>query len=471
MQSKSLHIGRVAVSVGVASILATGCASLGGPEYERPEAPQKADWTPPETVALSAGETINPEWWRQFGDPELDTLVQKAIAGNIDLKILVARTGVATAAIRQVKAASLPSLNAGLGANFSQSTGGSLQKSYNAATSLNWEVDIWGKVKKGVAAQTAEVRATQADWRAGYLSLVADVATAYFQILQLDEQAAQQTRTLGDAERTLGIFEDMHREGMIPRTQLLQQKAEINQLKKDLLELQRLRKITENGLATLLGIPAGDFHVPPGKLTQNIKLIDVPAGLPSDLLERRPDIVAAEYRVLQAHNLTSEARLARLPSFGLTGRLGTSSFALTDLLKSFTAGLLPTLNIPILDPSVNARLRVSEAQAEVAREEYKNVVIKAYEDVETSLVNLNSHKEQREELQSQLEKLRVVADSVRAQLREGMVSQLEVFESERTLLAAELALLENKQQILSDTVRLYKALGGGWDKDVVASGQ
>lgn len=458
-----LPVGVLALWVSL-TLLLTGCANLAGPEYERPTTATKSSWKASPGADVSAAETIDPDWWKYFGDQELNRLITQAIEQSIDLKVLAARMGVARTAVGQVKAASLPSMQVGAGTSLERSTGRSTVQQYNVATSVNWELDIWGKVKKGVDAQRAEVLATSADWRAGYLNLVAEVSTTYFQLLKLDEQMSTQRNTLNDAQRVLSIVSGLHQEGIVPQTRVLQQQAEINQLNRDLLELQRLRSITENALATLLGTAAGEMKVPAGKLSQNIEIIKVPGGLPSDLLARRPDILAAEYRVLKAHNLEGQAKLAKLPSFSLTSRLGSSSFGLSDLLKSFTAGLLPSVNIPILDPSINARYKVSQAQAKVAREEYRRVVIKAFEEVENSLINLDSRKKQRRELESQLEKLRVVSGQVKQQLREGMVSQLEVFESERSLLAAELGLLENKQQILADTVTLYKALGGGWSK-------
>jgi outer membrane protein TolC len=137
------------------------------------------------------------------------------------------------------------------------------------------------------------------------------------------------------------------------------------------------------------------------------------------------------------------------------------------LLKSFTSILQPTLDIPILDPSIHAKIRVNDAEAKVSREEYRRTVISAFEEVESALVNLDSHKKQHTELRKQLSQLRTVSKQVKQKLKEGLISQLEVFESGRSLLVAEQTLLENKQLILSDTVVLYKALGGGWPKEIV----
>jgi outer membrane protein TolC len=156
-----------------------------------------------------------------------------------------------------------------------------------------------------------------------------------------------------------------------------------------------------------------------------------------------------------------------LPSISLTAGGGTTSPDLGDLLSGWTFGLSQVVSIPIFDPAVQARLKVSEASTKVAEQEYRATVIRAFEEVENALVNLANHREQRREVLEQTEKLRVVARQVEAQLNEGMVSQLEVLESERSLLGAEQQLLLNQQLILSDTVELYKALGGGWPDDVV----
>ncbi|BAL24489.1 efflux transporter outer membrane subunit [Azoarcus sp. KH32C] len=450
-----------AFAVGIAAwgLLLGGCADVHLTEYQRPEAPAKATWSKP---AVSAADTIAPDWWRAFGDPYLDQLVAKAIAGNFDVKVLAARIQVASAQIGEARAGALPTADFGAGASFEKSTGQKLTRQYNLGTQVNWDIDIWGKVEKGVQAQTAEYHATEADWRAGYLKLVSDVSTTYFQILQLDEQIGQQQRALAKNKEILATYEAMFKNGLVPNTQVLRQRAEINKLNHDLIEQRRSRDLAANALATLVGVAAGDFKVPVGRLQDRVQLPPVPAGLPSALLERRPDIVAAEFRVLEAHDLVGQAKLAQLPTISLTGRGGTSSFALGDLLKSFTFGFLPSINIPLLDPSVKARVKTSEAQIKVAEHDYQRVVIGAFEEVENALVNLDAHKQQRTELQQQIEQLKIVSAQTQAQLKEGVVSQLEVFETERTLLAAQLALLANHQQILSDTVVLYKALGGGW---------
>ncbi|WP_241687705.1 efflux transporter outer membrane subunit [Janthinobacterium sp. 17J80-10] len=453
------------------TLLLAGCPDVSMPIYRQPETPVKAGWSQSQQAGatITAPAAISPEWWKEFRDPALDQLVARAISGNFDVKVLAARIGVANAQIGEVRAGALPTLDAGAGASFEKSTGQKFSKQFNLATQVNWEIDVWGKVAKGAQAQTAEFRATEADWRAGYLTLVSDVSTTYFQILQFDEQIAQQRKTLEKNRQILSTFEAMLKNGLVPQTRVLQQRAEINRLSNDQLELDRLRKLAGNALSTLIGVPAGDFILPTGQLQKTVQLPPVPAGLPSELLKRRPDIVAAEYRVLSAYDLIGQAKLAQLPSVSLTGRGGSASFGLGTLLKSFTLGLLPSINFPIFDPGVKARIKTSEAQSQVIEQEYRRTVMAAFEEVENALVNLDSHKKQRVELQQAVDNLNVVATQVQAQLKEGLVSQLELFETERSLLGAQLALLANHQQLLSDTVTLYKALGGGWPTVEVAN--
>jgi outer membrane protein TolC len=172
---------------------------------------------------------------------------------------------------------------------------------------------------------------------------------------------------------------------------------------------------------------------------------------------------------LEAHDLMGEARLAQLPSVSLTGQAGSASFALSDLFKAFTFGFMPTINLPVLNPGVRAHVKTTEAQIKVAEGDYRRTVIAAYEEVENALVDLDAHRKQKQELQQQVEQLQLVSAQTEAQLEIGVVSQLDVFENERSLLAAQLALLASQQQVLSDTVTLYKALGGGWSPVQVAN--
>jgi NodT family efflux transporter outer membrane factor (OMF) lipoprotein len=466
VSTRALGVVRIVPSLVLATLCAA-CGNLAGPEYTRPDAPQKAHWSLGADPSAAAAAAIEPDWWTNFGDPYLDELIDRAISDSLDLRILAARVEVARAGISQAEAGALPTVSAIGGVDRFVHTQAPNTTRTSLAAEASWEIDIWGKIRKGVEAQEAFTKATEADWRAGYLTLVGDVATIYFRIRQFDELSDQHELTLKRNRRILDIYEGMYREGLIPKTQVLQQQAEIDRLENELLEFARLRKVAENGLATLVGTPADTLHVPEAHLRQAVQPVTVPAGLPSQLLARRPDILAAEYRVLEAHDLAGQARLAQLPSISLTGRAGTAAFSLGSLFSGGTFGLTSLLSFPIFDPSLRARIKVADAETKLVEEQYRRTVIGAFEDVENALTNLSNRRQQKQELEERRQKLAIVSDQIDAQLKEGMVSQLEVFEVERTLLDAEQQQLINYWQILTDNVTLYRALGGGWPREVV----
>jgi multidrug efflux system outer membrane protein len=455
------------VAAGICILFMASCADLAGPKYQRPDLPEKTAWSRPQASRVSAEETIRPNWWTGFDDPYLNELIDKSIHGNYDLKILAARIELAGASVELAEAARLPQILGGMSTQYSTGSGSFQSLNQNEFIQLNWEIDIWGKLLKGVKSREAEVRATEADWRAGYLSLVSSVASQYFQIRQFDEQIASFQRALDINAKILSAYEQQYREGLIPETQVLTQKAETNRLQRGLLDLKRLREVAEFNVATLLGIPAGNLHVPVANLTDTVRIMEVPGGLPSDLLARRPDIIAQEYRVLEAYELTGQARLARLPSVTLTGAGGHSTNLLSSAIKAWTFGVGPNITIPIFDPSIQANIKANEALTKAESDQYRKTVITAFEEVETALANLDSRKNQKRLLEGEIQNLETVRTTQLNRLQEGQVSYLQVLENERTLLNARLAMLQIHQQILTDTLILYKALGGGWPKEHV----
>ena len=214
---------RTSVVTSICAGLLFGCADVHVPEYRRPEAPAKSSWSRLPATAASATEAISPEWWKEFGDPYLDTLVARAIAENVDLKILAARISVAKAQIAEARAGALPSADVAAGTTLQKTAGQRFSKQFNLGTRVSWDIDVWGQVEKGAQGQTAEFHATEADWRAGYLQIVAGVSTTYFQILQLDEQIDKQQHALARNEQILAIYETMRSNGLISDTEVLRQ--------------------------------------------------------------------------------------------------------------------------------------------------------------------------------------------------------------------------------------------------------
>jgi multidrug efflux system outer membrane protein len=447
------------------ALVISACSMVSGPEYERPDTPAKSGWSLNPIDPSKGTQVIRLDWWTEFQDAYLNSLVEKALTDNITIQIAAARVEEAKAGIQRGKAARLPQVV--LGGNVQRQivgeVGGPSASSTVADTTgaLNWELDIWGKLKKGIAAQKAAYHASEADWRGAWLFITASVAQKYFLIRQFDEQIEYQNKSLKTSRAILSTFERQMQQGLRLRAEVIAQKAEISLLQTQLLELKRRRAITQNELATLLGIPSGDFQVPSADLQTTVTMPDVPPGLPSDLLSRRPDIIGAEYNLLALHELVGRARLEKLPSIALTGSGGVSNL-LSAAVKFWTFGIGPSINIPIFDPNVQATIDVTEAQEKVVENAYRLTVINAFQEVENALVNLYNHREQRREIQERVKYLEAVADLNRARLDAGRATQLEVFEVERSLLGGSQELLQNHQQILFDTITLYKALGGGW---------
>src|ERR1700738_440177 len=225
-----------AIAAGFCAAAFSGCMDLHVPAYQRPDTPQKTSWAHLDR-RVSAADAVDPQWWKAFDDPYLDTLIDKAIAGNIDIKVLAARIRIAGAQIGEVRAGALPSADIGAGADIEKSTHQRATRTYNLGAQVNWDIDIWGKVAKGVEAQKAEYRGSEADWGAGYLTLVAGVSSTYFQILQFDDQIEKEQQTLNKNKQILTIYQSMYAQGLTPQTEVLRQKAELNGLANELLEL------------------------------------------------------------------------------------------------------------------------------------------------------------------------------------------------------------------------------------------
>ena len=450
-----------------------------GPEYKPPELEEKKAWSDTSRAALGPSEVIQMDWWTGFGDPYLNKLVSEAISESFDLKILLGRIQEAGASIKGARAQLLPTLDVSTGMEFKRSdqvldtrtftykTGDEQQAT--AQANMSWELDIWGKKRRDYAATKAEYEASEADYRGGYLKLVSEVAQAYFQIRQIDEQSDLTDKFYKEYEAILTIYQNQYAEGLIPQWKVLRQEAEVKRLRQEVLELERIRKRLENRIATLLGKPAGDYKIPYATLRKKIHPVTVPVGLPSDLMSRRPDIVAAEYRLIKAYHEVGAAEAERFPSFGLTGKGSLVSETLKGLLTgSWALSIAPSVSMPIFDGgSRKANVAAKEARANVATEVYRKTVMTAFEEVENALVNLESRQQQKTVLEEKLHGLEQVRAQTIAKFELGLISQLEVLDIERELYTSEKSLLEMHRYLLDDTVGLFKALGGGWPKVTV----
>jgi NodT family efflux transporter outer membrane factor (OMF) lipoprotein len=444
-----------------------------GPEYERPKLESKKEWSQDKGADLSPSEVIQMDWWTNFEDPFLNQLVNDAVAGNYDLKILLGRIREAGATMKIVRADRFPQAGVSAGANITK-TGG--EASYISGTSeeyslggqLSWELDIWGKKKRAFLATKAGYQAKEADYRAGYLKLISEVGQAYFGLRQKYKEIVLTEKFYKDNQLLLTIYKNQFDAGIVSNDKVLRQKAQVDSLRQNLSELRRESEILENRITTLLGKPAGEMNFPAEDMETDAKLVDVPVGLPSDLLARRPDIIAAEYRILEAYNRIGQAQAARLPSISLTGNGGFASAALSTLLSQWTLGFAPKIDLPIFDAGKRkAQVEATKARAQVAEDTYRKTVMTAFEEVENALVNLASRKEQKAILKEKADSLWQIRAQFLQKLKLGLVSQLEILDVEGELFDSERSLLQIDRILYDDTVILYKALGGGWPRVAV----
>jgi outer membrane protein, multidrug efflux system len=460
------------LALAICPLALAACSTVSGPDYQRPEVPTKADWSQLENRQLTASEVISPDWWTAFGDPYLNGLIQKAINQSLDLKLAALRLDRAGIELNKSRVGATPRLAAAPTDTIArQRENGArtetVRETEALGLGLSWELDVWGKIRKDLQAANAGYRASEMDWRATYLTLVGSVAQRYFEIHQLDEQIDQQTASKAQAENLLQVYQAQFAEGMIPETNLLTQKAEINSLTNRLVEMERSRTETEIKLSTLLGISQGELKVPAAGLRETVRLIDVPDVLPADMLARRPDVLKAEFDLLRAHHLVGKARLARLPTFSLSAVAKTGASLTSTFLNSWTFGLTQSW-ANLFDRDLKIDVKLSEADVAIAVEQYRKTVLQAFEEVEVALLNVEARKRQMGELEAQIASLQVVRTVQEARLREGLISQLELFDTERSLLSAQQEVLTTYQLLLTDTLTLYKALGGGWQAESMA---
>lgn len=458
---------------GLAALSFTGCAVIDQAKepYQRPGLPEKSAWSAEATqqdqqdTQVSPESVIDPEWWRAFGDATLSELVETAINGNHDLLMAASRVKEAEARLKADSADRLPVVNLGLDGSYRRQYGDipvSGEKSYGLGGQLNWEMDLWGKLAKQSRASAAGVKATEANWRAVWLKVASTVARSYFRLRRYDEEIQLHQSSIDFASDSLRMFNARVAAGFATQLEVSSQEAELNRLQREMMELQHQRLKMENRLATLVGRAAGTHPLSVSRLRGIVQPRYVPLGIPSELIARRPDVIAAEYGVLQAHELLGKARLEKLPTFSIGATASGSSSVFGRMLDSWTLGLTSGIRLPVFNPRIDANIDYRQAQSQQSIDAYKRTVLVAYEEVENALAGLRSRKQQQALLEQQVRQLEGVATQRQGQLRQGLISQLELFEAERSRVAAARARLVNYELLLLDTVTLYETLGGGW---------
>lgn len=447
----------VILSIFIFAIGFSGC--MLGPNFQNPEYYGDAQFRFAETNTDSI---INLKWWELFDDPILDTLIKKAITENKDVLIAASRIEAARANIGFTKADQYPALRFGVGATASGLSGNNSSNFY-AYPELGWEIGFWGKYRRMNEAAQASLLASEYGKRTIQLSLISAVASTYFAILTSYDQLQISTSTLASLDSGLYLMEGKYEGGLIALIDLNQAKIQRDLAATAVPTYKRIIALNESSLNILLGKMPKKIELGAPFYKQKYEL-DIPVGIPSQMLERRPDIKQAEalYKAQNAQIGISEAM--RWPSLNLTATLGIAS---PDLVSLNAYGLTWSVGSSLFGPLFQfgknkRRVEMSVANAKVSLLQYEQTTLLAFREVGDALISIETYKE--ELIAQESRTITAIGSEELANIRydEGSTTYLEVLEQQRQSFSAQLDLLSNRLNLLNSYILLYKSLGGGW---------
>lgn len=462
----------------IAALSLAGCAV--GPNYHRPMVNAPSAFRDA-TNAVSTNSLADLPWWGVFKDPTLQDLVRVALTNNYDLRITLTRMDQARALQAQARSEFLPQVSYGGEANRGRNeflgtptpNGGQTMNSFVGGFEALWEIDLWGRVRRMNEAARANFMATQENRRAVMISVVSGVAKAYFELLELDDQLAIARRTRDSYQRTFKLFDDQHAGGLASNLELSRAKLALRSVSANIPELERQIALKENEINTLLGRNPGPVPRTSTLLAQELPLA-IPVGLPSTLLERRPDVRAAEQQVRAANAGIGVAVGDFFPRIGLTTFYGGTSTELHNLVSSganIWSAAASAAGPLFTGGRLTGRYREAKAACEEAKLQYQDTALNAFREVSDALI---SHRRFDEERVEQVEAVNAGRDAVSVatdRYKEGKASYYEVLEAQQQLFPAENVLSQIEVARRLTVVQLYKALGGAWSlKDSEWSG-
>jgi len=457
------------VSGVVAAALLGGCAI--GPDYKRPSVAEPPTFRGQATA--EAASFADAPWWEVFQDPSLKALIQEALRNNYDVNIAVARVQEARANLSIARSDLYPSLDYSGGASRSKigpgvsgQTGGPVRNatsSYFAAMSASWEVDIWGRIRRLTEAARATLLATEEARRGVWLTLVSDLGQAYFELLELDVRLQIARNSTNAYQRTYDLFLDRFNLGVASKLETSRALGALGDAQATIPQLESDIVAKENQISILLG--KAPTPIPRGKPMYEQPVVPtVPTGLPSTLLERRPDLRQAEQQLVSANAQIGVAKAEFFPKVSLTALLGTAS---SDLSTVTGASMIWTGSGIFSGPLFNMGrtlgfYRASIAQWEQARLQYQQAVLTALREVSDALTALGKLNEAEMGQDTAVRALEEAVEHATARYRQGLANYFEVLEAQQQLYPAQNTLAQIRRDRLLSHVRLYKALGGGW---------
>jgi multidrug efflux system outer membrane protein len=466
--------------VSIVALLLFGCAV--GPDYAPPVSELPAAYFESRDWKLSDPADAVPKgaWWQVFGDPQLDALEARAADVSPQLAMAMARLDQALAIANIEKAALYPQLEAAGAGTRSRTAGdfrapgaSAVNNSYNLTLYLDYELDIWGRVRRQAEAADAAAGASAADYQTVMLSLQAEVALNYFALRTKDAEIALLEATVQLRQAALDMVQSRFDNGVANRLELAMAETELARIEAETIALRRRRGEFEHALAVLLGEMPSQFHLAAAPLDlQPPRLVP---GLPAQLLERRPDVAAAERRVAAANARIGVAKGAFFPTISLGGNVGAASTSLGDLGQwdNRVWGLGPSLYLPIFQGGrLSAELKRQSAVYDETLASYRQTVLNAVREVEDSLLAVSVLAQQAEALKRADDAAQLAASLSDRRYRAGAVSYQEVIDTQRTELVTRRAAVLTYGDQLQASIQLVKALGGGWDEpEPVAANQ
>jgi multidrug efflux system outer membrane protein len=454
---------RKPLQASLLALLVSGC--MIGPDYVRPAVETPPVWRLSEQ---NAKDLANTAWWEQFGDPVLNDLVATALRENKDLMIAAARVEEFAGNYGIVRSGLFPQVGAGYQPSRQRNTlpgdiDSSVYNSYQAVLNAGWEIDIWGRIRRQTEAANAQLLASEEGRRGVILSLVSSVAASYINLRALDRQLEIARETAKSRGESYEIFKLRFEGGVISQLQLSQNKSQYEEALATIPPLEKAVAQQENGLSVLLGRNPGP--IVRGKTIDQLALPLIPAGLPSDLLERRPDIRRAEQNLIAANALIGAAKAAYYPTISLTGLFGYASLGLGNLFNSSSKvwQYAAPISMPIFTAGgLAGQMQVAEATQQQALFGYQKAIQEAFREVNDALVNQDRTGAQLVAQKSQVTSLVEYSEIARLRYENGYTSYIEVLDAERSLFNAQLQYTQTQQAQFQAMTNLYKAMGGGW---------
>ena len=441
-----------------------------GPDYQRPEIKPPAAF---QYAPNDAAQTADTLWWQQFQDPVLDQLIDEALKHNTNVQIAAANVEQAAALLTTTRSQLFPTLGYGAGAQRERTREPAVAalvpnypnpaSAYQAALQASWEIDLWGRIRRQSEAAYANVLATDEARRGVILSLVAQVANSYLQLRGLDAQLEVANKTLGTYKESVDLFTLQFQHGQVSMMNVAQAQSQYETAAAQIPLIESQIAQTQSSLAVLIGRDPGP--ITRGKSVYELQLPQVPQGVPSQLLERRPDLAQAEQQLIAANAQIGAAKALYFPTISLTGAYGNAS---ADLSKLFSGparvwSYAGTLAGPIFSfGAVSGQVAQAEAGQQAALLNYQLSIRNAFADVDNTLIANQKLQQQLDAQVKLVAALQQYSALARLQYDGGYTSYSTVLQAEQALFPAELNLASIRAQVFASAVNIYKAMGGGW---------